>query len=108
MTGHNAIFHTNPIQNLFIGAVGGALDVCIQQPLVTVKNALQDKRPIPTSPRLFYRGTVINAGSIAPITALQFAINGILRGLLSKYALLVFVLFLGFRFDKSDVARWHL
>jgi len=37
---------------------------------------LQEKRPFTLNPSFLYRGVLINASSIAPITAVQFAVNG--------------------------------
>ena len=43
--------------------------------MVAVKNALQAGRPLPTALGVYYRGTVVNAASIAPITAIQFGFS---------------------------------
>jgi len=64
--------------NAAIGAVAGSVEVFINQPFVAVKNALQEKRPVSLNPLFFYRGVVINSSSIAPITAVQFAVNGVM------------------------------
>ena len=61
-----------------IGGVSGTLEVCVNQPTVSWKNALQQGRPISFSPAVMYRGTLINATSIAPITAIQFGVAGLL------------------------------
>ena len=61
-----------------IGGVSGTIEVCVNQPTVSWKNALQQGRPISFSPAVMYRGTVINATSIAPITAIQFGVAGAL------------------------------
>ena len=61
-----------------IGGVSGTIEVCVNQPTVSWKNALQQGRPISFSPAVMYRGTVINATSIAPITAIQFGVAGLL------------------------------
>lgn len=55
------------------------------QPMVAFKNALQEGRPLPTTPIQMYRGLLINCGSIAPITASQFGTNRIMeRALLQQ------------------------
>ena len=64
------------VENGVIGACAGMIEVGVDQPFVAVKNALQEGRPVSLSPAVLYRGVVINAGSIAPITAVQFAVNG--------------------------------
>eukprot|EP00899_Mesostigma_viride_P011610 jgi/Mesvir1/2044/Mv14787-RA.1 len=64
------------------GALGGAaavIEVGINQPTVAIKNAMQERRPIPLNPLHLYRGVLVNALSIAPITATQFAMNRFLE-----------------------------
>lgn len=43
--------------------------------LSPMQNALQDGRPVSFNPAVLYRGLLANAGSIAPITAVQFGAN---------------------------------
>lgn len=45
------------------------------QPTVSIKNAIQDRRPLPINPRELYRGLLVNAGAMAPTTAIQFGAN---------------------------------
>ena len=62
-----------------IGAACGSIEVCVMQPSVYWKTELQQGRfnlLRAVSPRYAYRGTVIAATSIAPITAIQFSVNG--------------------------------
>lgn len=54
------------------------------QPTVSIKNAIQDQRPVPMNPRELYRGLLVNAGSIAPITAVQFGANRFYETLLKR------------------------
>jgi len=79
------------VENGLVGGVSGTLEVLIQQPTVAWKNALQEKRPFSVNPLFLYRGVGINASSIAPITAVQFAVNGALTGLIKH----------------DDVRDWH-
>eukprot|EP00775_Hariotina_reticulata_P013494 gene13495-13619_t len=67
-----------------IGAVGGVMEVCLMQPMVAFKNALQEGRPLPRTPLQMYRGLLINCGSIAPITASQFGTNRFMERLISQ------------------------
>lgn len=46
-------------EHTLIGGGSGALEVCIMQPLVAIKNALQEGRPIPTNPLHLYRGLLV-------------------------------------------------
>lgn len=90
----------SPSDHTAIGAVAGSMEVLLMQPTIAIKNALQEGRPVPWSPKLLYRGlgvsaqlrTVVvpltpglalmelyglqvNLGSIAPITAIQVSDN---------------------------------
>lgn len=65
-------------QSAVIGGLSGIVEVAVNQPTVAWKNALQQSRPLPFAPREMYRGVGINAMSIAPITAVQFAANAAL------------------------------
>eukprot|EP00879_Flechtneria_rotunda_P002437 GHRR01002634.1.p1 GENE.GHRR01002634.1~~GHRR01002634.1.p1 ORF type:complete len:288 (+),score=56.02 GHRR01002634.1:321-1184(+) len=75
-----------PLEHTMIGAVGGVMEVCLMQPMVAFKNALQEGRPLPslTNPLALYRGLLINCGSIAPITASQFGTNRFMERLLTQ------------------------
>jgi solute carrier family 25 (mitochondrial 2-oxodicarboxylate transporter), member 21 len=94
-------------ENLAVGAFGGALETCLQMPgtycvvstasfahrcrrvyltlpslilaVLTYKFCLQEGRPLPTSFPGWYRGVFVQAGTVAPITAIQFMFNGILQ-----------------------------
>jgi solute carrier family 25 citrate transporter 1 len=46
----------SPIEHTLIGAAGGSLEVCIMQPTVAIKNALQEGRALPSSFGQLYRG----------------------------------------------------
>jgi solute carrier family 25 citrate transporter 1 len=76
-----------------IGGLSGTIEVCINQPTVSWKNALQQGQKISFNPAIMYRGTFVNAVSIAPITAIQFGVAGLLterilksRSLMTKAA----------------------
>ena len=43
-----------------IGAVSGTFEVCVMQPTVAVKNAIQEGRPIPRTPAGLYRGLLVS------------------------------------------------
>jgi len=51
----------------------------LQMPVLTYKFCLQEGRPLPSSISGFYRGVGVQAGTVAPITAIQFMFNGILQ-----------------------------
>jgi hypothetical protein len=46
-------------------------------PVMTCKFCLQEGRPLPTSFSGLYRGVAVQAGNVAPITALQMFLNGV-------------------------------
>jgi hypothetical protein len=66
-----------------IGAVSGVIEVTLLHPTVAWKNALQEGRPLPMAPNALYRGYLMNVGSFAPITCVQFGVNRLLESTLS-------------------------
>ncbi|PSC69614.1 Mitochondrial Carrier (MC) Family [Micractinium conductrix] len=68
-----------PLEHTAIGALAGVLEVSIMQPTVGVKNALQEGRPVPRTIPMLYRGVVVSAGAMLPITAVQFGMNRFLE-----------------------------
>eukprot|EP00850_Spirogloea_muscicola_P004710 SM000020S06060 [mRNA] locus=s20:857126:859039:+ [translate_table: standard] len=78
----------SPAASAAIGGLAGIIEVGLQQPSVSWKNAIQDKRPISLNPRVLYRGVLINAGSMMPINAVQFGVNGYLEQQLESYGML--------------------
>ena len=67
---------------LCAGAMGGSIEVILMQPMVGIKNALQEGRPVPVNPMHLYRGLAMNCVSMAPITASQFGTNRIFSQLI--------------------------
>ncbi|KAF5832324.1 mitochondrial carrier domain-containing protein [Dunaliella salina] len=61
---------------------GGSTEVCLLQPMMAFKNAMQEGRPIPRNPIQIYRGLTLNILSMAPITASQFGTNHVMQQLL--------------------------
>jgi hypothetical protein len=59
----------SPAELTLIGAAGGFIEVCLLQPTVGIKNALQEGRPIPRSVAHLYRGLGVSRS--APIALLQ-------------------------------------
>ena len=70
-----------------IGGVSGTIEVLVNQPTVSMKNrsATRTSRYRLIRP-ILYRGTLVNAVSIAPITAIQFGVSGLLTSWLSIVA----------------------
>jgi hypothetical protein len=69
-------------KNITIGSLTGIAEVTVNQPLVYVKNALQQGNRL--VPQHCYRGYSVNAASSAPITAVQVAANGILQKVFAR------------------------
>ena len=45
------------------GALGGSVEVILMQPMVGIKNALQEGRPVPANPLHLYRGLAVSTGA---------------------------------------------
>lgn len=73
-----------PTELVSIGGGAGVIEVCLQQPTIYFKNQIQRGAAVSFSPRYWYRGLGINAGSIAPITGIQFAASGVGRNFLQS------------------------
>eukprot|EP00882_Tetradesmus_deserticola_P024949 GHRQ01027329.1.p1 GENE.GHRQ01027329.1~~GHRQ01027329.1.p1 ORF type:complete len:117 (-),score=5.75 GHRQ01027329.1:626-976(-) len=60
MSGNKQPSLVTPMEHTLIGAVGGVMEVCLMQPMVAFKNALQEGRPMPTTPIQMYRGLLVS------------------------------------------------
>ena len=67
-------------ENAAVGCVGGVVETTVLMPVLTWKICLQEGRPYPRFPHM-YRGLVVQAGSLAPITGVQMVVNGLLENL---------------------------
>jgi hypothetical protein len=45
-----------PVDQAVIGGLSGTVEVCLMQPTVAIKNAVQEGRPLPWNPAHMYRG----------------------------------------------------
>ena len=59
--GKSATDSLSAIEHTGIGAVAGTFEVCVNQPTVAIKNALQEGRPLPANPAAYYRGLAVNS-----------------------------------------------
>jgi len=76
------------IKNAGIGVAAAAAEITIDQPLVYWKNMIQSGKRIDWArPQAFYRGAGVNLASLAPTTAIQVAINGLLNDIQAHYPL---------------------
>jgi len=64
--------------NGLMGVFGSTVEVFIQHPLLTYKNSIQSNYKIDLNFRSIYKGVGINALTMGPLTAVQFAGFGIL------------------------------
>jgi len=78
---HRAVL--TPFENMLLGVFGGCLETCVHMPLLTWKFARQNSTPLPKNIAGWYRGVVVQASSVAPITALQVVANGVIEGLVT-------------------------
>jgi len=66
-------------ENIAVGCAGGVTETCLLMPVLTAKFCLQEGRPFPTTPGGWYRGVVVQAGNVAPVTAIQIFLNGVIE-----------------------------
>eukprot|EP00928_Gymnodinium_smaydae_P026920 TRINITY_DN20981_c0_g3_i1.p1 TRINITY_DN20981_c0_g3~~TRINITY_DN20981_c0_g3_i1.p1 ORF type:complete len:273 (-),score=33.70 TRINITY_DN20981_c0_g3_i1:158-976(-) len=71
----------SPHENIAVGAFGGALETCMLMPVLTFKFCTQEGRKLPQNFGGWYRGVGVQAGTVAPITALQMMVNGFFQSL---------------------------
>eukprot|EP00931_Biecheleriopsis_adriatica_P033896 TRINITY_DN19649_c0_g1_i1.p1 TRINITY_DN19649_c0_g1~~TRINITY_DN19649_c0_g1_i1.p1 ORF type:complete len:300 (+),score=51.90 TRINITY_DN19649_c0_g1_i1:86-985(+) len=64
-------------ENFLVGIAGGTTETCVLMPVLTWKFCAQEGRPLPRSMSGFYRGVAVQAGNVAPITAVQMFLNGL-------------------------------
>ena len=65
---------------MVVGAAGGIVETSVLMPIITYKVCVQEGRPLPRGVGGWYRGVGVSAGALAPITAIQMAVNGIIEG----------------------------
>ncbi|RHY02705.1 hypothetical protein DYB36_011902 [Aphanomyces astaci] len=73
------------LQHAAIGSASGIFEVCCQQPLLSIKNCIQQNQPISFRPSVLYRGVGIMCASIAPVSGVQFAVDGMLSSYLQRH-----------------------
>lgn len=69
----------NEAENIGVGMLGGVTETCLLMPVLTAKFCLQEGRPLPTNVSGWYRGVVVQAGNVAPVTAAQVFLNGVIE-----------------------------
>jgi len=72
-------YQLTDVENMLVGAFAGTLETALQMPLLTWKFCKQEGRAYPKTVSGWYRGLAVQAGSLAPITAFQVTINGVLE-----------------------------
>lgn len=80
--------HNSPIDDFIrqfsVGSALGIIEVTVNQPLIFAKNCIQQGKPLPLDPKMWFRGYGVNAGSMSPITALQMGVNSVVTSLLTE------------------------
>lgn len=69
-----------PLEHTAIGAFSGMLEVCVMQPSIGVKNAVQQGLPIPwRTPLVLYRGLLVGFNLLihCPCTSSNLCITSI-------------------------------
>lgn len=51
-----------PLEHTAIGGLAGIAEICVMQPTVAIKNALQEGRPVPRQIPVLYRGLGVSCG----------------------------------------------
>jgi len=74
----------SPFENMMLGIFGGCLETVVHMPLLTWKISKQGGRPLPRTILGWYRGVVVQASSVAPITAFQVVTNGFIESLVTQ------------------------
>jgi len=63
-------------ENAVLGTIAGGIEVCIDQPMLYWKNAVQQRLPFTMNPRIVYRGLTMSVTNMAVLTGLQFISTG--------------------------------
>lgn len=70
------------LRNIGIGSIAGIIEVVTTQPLIYIKNMLQQKKSISFKPKIMYRGFGVSIASMGPTTAIQIATNKALESVI--------------------------
>jgi len=73
----------SPFMNIAVGGCGGMIETYVQMPIITWKYCTQEGRKFPTTLPGWWRGGIVQSSSVAPITAFQVMVNGILEKLVT-------------------------
>ena len=71
------------MEDLYVGGLSGVTMILTTMPVLTWKFCIQTGTPFPTALGGWYRGVLVQASSIAPVTAVQFLFNGALKKMIS-------------------------
>jgi len=73
----------SPLMNIAVGGGGGMIETYVQMPIITWKYCTQEGRKFPTTIPGWWRGGIVQSSSVAPITAFQVMVNGLLEKLVT-------------------------
>lgn len=79
------IKNLNIYQNIFLGSIGGSLDVILQHPMGIIKISQQSKQKIQFNYKFLYRGSSFALSTVTGITVVQYISYEKYYNLLSKY-----------------------
>jgi len=69
----------SPFMNIAVGGAGGMIETYMQMPMITWKYCIQEGRTYPKTIPGWWRGGIVQALSVAPVTAFQVMTNGLLE-----------------------------
>lgn len=70
-------------ENALLGTLAGGIEVCIDQPMLYWKNAVQQKLKFTLNPKIVYRGLGASITNMGVLTGLQFISTGYIKSLIT-------------------------
>jgi len=70
-------------ENALLGTLAGGIEVCIDQPMLYWKNAVQQNLKFTLNPKIVYRGLGVSVTNMAVLTGLQFISTGYIKSMIT-------------------------
>jgi len=70
-------------ENALLGTLAGGIEVCIDQPMLYWKNAVQQNLKFTLNPKVVYRGLGASITNMAVLTGLQFISTGYIKSIIT-------------------------
>jgi len=70
-------------ENALLGTLAGGIEVCIDQPMLYWKNAVQQNLKFTLNPKIVYRGLGASITNMAVLTGLQFISTGYIKSMIT-------------------------